>query len=194
MPPAVRETVQRVQAALRTNGWPLRLTRPEDVHLTLKFYGDVAPQDIGRLVEAVTPMFAGTACLSAHTAGLGVFPSPAAPRVLWLGFDEDTGALRDLVGRINHASARLGFPRERRPFRAHLTIGRFRDGVSAPPNLMAALRTFTPEPRAVAISSAELMRSVLSPSGPAYTSLHTWPFNSPSAGVERPVAPASGHG
>ncbi|MFN3485621.1 MAG: RNA 2',3'-cyclic phosphodiesterase [Planctomycetota bacterium] len=109
-------------------------------------------------------------------AGLGTFPERGAPRIVWAGCAGDAAALADLAAAIERAAQTVGVPPERRPFAAHLTLGRVRS-----PRGAAALRAAierharaefgTDEPAA-----AVLYRSTLTPSGPVYEPLAEFPF------------------
>ena len=105
--------------------------RPEGIHLTLRFLGDTSPTQ----VETLRPRLAAAAALcppaEARVAGLGTFPERGSPRVLWLGL-EVPPPLLDLQRACERAARAAGFEREERPFRAHLTLGRWRERAARP--------------------------------------------------------------
>jgi RNA 2',3'-cyclic 3'-phosphodiesterase len=113
-------------------------------------------------------------------SGLGAFPSPARPRVLWAGVAEGAEAAGVLAGRIDAALTPLGFDRERRPFSAHVTLGRVRTP-RAQPRLAGALAVGGPAGRQ-RVTHVSLMRSDLSPRGARYTELAALPLAPASAG------------
>ena len=122
-------TVQRAVwdafAPLRARNLPVAWVAAENVHLTLKFLGEV---DAGRETEirgALTAAVAGTRAMTLAVRGAGVFPNARAPRVLWAGVEPDP-AIEILADRIERSCAPLGFATEGRPFRPHLTLGRAR--------------------------------------------------------------------
>ncbi len=102
----------------------VRWTRPESVHLTLQFLGDVAPGQVEAIAVALQGASQDTRAFEMELAGLGVFPNPKRPRIVWLGIQEPSGGLAGLQRRVGEALAPLGFEREKRSFRPHLTIGR----------------------------------------------------------------------
>lgn len=111
----------------------IRWVRPDGIHLTLKFLGDV---DAGQ-VEPVLSAMGRVASLDEHSpfdlelTRLGMFPNAREPRVLWAGVGGDIPALTMLQESVDEAISGLGFPPERRPFRPHLTLGRVRDQATA---------------------------------------------------------------
>ncbi len=175
--PAVREAVAQVSRNLQQKlaGLPLRWVAPENMHLTLKFLGDVSARNL-RLLEE---MLAGEA--RQHTAfefgvgTLGAFPNPRHPRVLWVGVS-GPDALQRLHAGIENAMARLGYPREQRPYQPHLTLARVARNAPA-----AVIRQISQVLRqetvgylgSVRVEAIHLYRSDLSPQGPRYTRLFT---------------------
>lgn len=109
----------------------VRWVRPEGIHLTLKFLGDVPADRIEGIAHAIEDACQGSAPFSLSIGGLGCFPSSKRPRVLWVGVEEPTGALVKLQASIEKALAELGFPPEKRKFHSHLTLGRTRRQASS---------------------------------------------------------------
>lgn len=120
-------TVRQLQAAIPGG---VRWVDPASVHLTLKFLGDIDPNLINSVFEAMLQSARGVAPFQLRLLGLGLFPNARQPRVLWAGVDGDLDPLKDLQKRVDESVSALGFSRERQPFHPHLTLGRLRDGVS----------------------------------------------------------------
>ena len=101
---------------------------PANIHLTLKFYGNVVLEQLAAVKDAVKKAAesARPFHLSAH--GLGVFPDAENPRVLWVGIEHGIAPLTQLRERLEDASDALGFARDTRPFHGHLTLGRIKRG------------------------------------------------------------------
>jgi 2'-5' RNA ligase len=152
----------------------VRWVDPEGIHLTLKFLGDINPALIQDVLRAMKQPASGTVPFQLHLDGLGVFPNIRRPRVLWAGVGGDMDALEALQEKVEAAMEGLDFPRERRAFSPHLTLGRVRDTISAVARqrvggLMsqASLDGADPWP----VNGVHLMRSNLTPDGAVYTSL-----------------------
>lgn len=164
----VRAAMGELQARLRPRLGAIRLARPEGLHLTLRFLGDTSPAQ----VEALRPRLsaAAAACPPAEVrvAGLGTFPERGSPRVLWLGLDLPPTVL-DLQNACERAARAAGFDPEPRPFRAHLTLGRWRERAprpDLPPEDLGATR----------LETLILFRSELRPQGAVHTALGRFPL------------------
>jgi 2'-5' RNA ligase len=121
---ALRRRLGEVQQALRDIPLPVRWVRPEGIHVTFKFLGEA---DAGRLpaIEAALERGAArSAPFRLQTGGLGTFPDRGQPRVLWVGLGGDLAAAAVLHGALESEFGPLGFAKEGREFRPHLTLGR----------------------------------------------------------------------
>jgi 2'-5' RNA ligase len=174
--PAVRRWLIEARAALEP-GLPVRSVRwtnPDGIHITLKFLGDTAAGRLGGIRDVMDRAAEGCRPFPLEADGLGCFPDIHRPRVIWAGVRPLDG-LEDLQKRLEDGLERIGFPRERRPFSPHLTLGRVRDGVGG--------RELTEIGRAVEAAAVEstasmevtgwcLFKSILRPSGAEYSVLH----------------------
>ncbi|MCH8225238.1 MAG: RNA 2',3'-cyclic phosphodiesterase [Chloroflexi bacterium] len=152
----------------------VRWVDPEGIHLTLKFLGDIEPALVEDVLRAMEQAASGTVPFQVHLNGLGVFPNLRRPRVLWAGVGGDMDALGALQEKVEAAMEGLAFPRERRAFSPHLTLGRVRDTISAVARQrvgglvsQGSLDGADPWP----VNAVHLMRSNLTPDGAVYTSL-----------------------
>lgn len=152
----------------------VRWVDPEGIHLTLKFLGDIEPALVEDVLRAMEQAASGTLPFQVHLNGLGVFPNLRRPRVLWAGVGGDMDALGALQEKVEAAMEGLAFPRERRAFSPHLTLGRVRDTISAVARQrvgglvsQGSLDGADPWP----VNAVHLMRSNLTPDGAVYTSL-----------------------
>lgn len=167
------EPVGRLAAGLQNNlrdlGLRLRWVRPQNIHLTLKFLGDILPGQVNDVVEAMTHAAKNTAPIDLSAQGMGVFPGIKKPRVLWIGMGGQTDCLAATVATLEKKLEEVGFPSERRPFRAHLTLARMKHAVD-PRQLLRAIEQegcFTPEP--FQVTEMVLFKSDLRPQGAVYT-------------------------
>ena len=144
--------------------------RPENVHLTMKFFGDVDQRKAPLISKALTRAVEEFSAIEISVGGTGVFPRPSRPQVLWIGVDDSSGALAKLQQRLEEECAREGFSKEDRAFRPHLTIARIRKPHNANRFAEAHLRTEFPAIELV-LNELALFRSELSPKGSQYTAL-----------------------
>jgi 2'-5' RNA ligase len=106
---------------------PVKWERPEKLHLTIKFLGSTDEATIPDVIDIVSQNAEKSRPFEIDVGGTGTFPSAKNPRVLWLGVNEPTGALKDLATRIDKDCVAIGFEPEPRAFKPHLTLARIRD-------------------------------------------------------------------
>ena len=99
---------------------------PDRIHLTLHFLGDILPNRLAPIKEALNVVARNVPTFTFEAANLGAFPNPHRPRVIWVGVRDESSWLALLHEAVNEAMERLGFERERRKFSPHLTLGRVR--------------------------------------------------------------------
>jgi 2'-5' RNA ligase len=170
IPQYVLAALESVQAELRRR-LRARWVRPGSMHLTLRFLGNIPADLVASVADAVQAAAGSHPSFSVAVAGIGVFPSIRRPRVIWSGFSGQTGLLSDLQRSLEERLAALGFPREERPFRAHLTLGRFSEPPE-PARMAEVLNSFdTRTFGEFAVEELVLFQSDLQPKGPVYTAL-----------------------
>ncbi len=172
-PPApAREHLAAALAGLQGAPGEPRWTTPERWHLTLLFLGAVPDRQVSDLGAALAPEVAAGAPRRLRLADAGRFGSTRRPQVAWIGLDGDVTALGDLAARCAAVARRLRLEVEDRPFRPHLTVGRWRPGHPADGALLDRLAGYRgPEwpVGAVRLYESRLGRT------PAYEELATWP-------------------
>jgi RNA 2',3'-cyclic 3'-phosphodiesterase len=164
----LRGAIGDLQARLRLRLAGIRLVRPEGIHLTLRFLGDTSPAQVETLRPRLAAAAAECPTADARVAGLGTFPERGSPRVLWLELEVPPPIL-DLQRACERAARTAGFEREERPFRAHLTLGRWRERTPRPDLTPADLG-------ATRLDTLVLFRSDLRPDGAVYTPLARFPL------------------
>lgn len=180
LPQAARRALSDLQDHLKQERLTVRWVRPEGIHLTLKFLGDIPAEQVDTIGQAVDNAIRGYHALKLAIQGLGVFPRVRKARVIWAGLTGETAALFDLQAAVEEALETVGFPRERRRFKAHLTLGRFKKS-PPPPELVALLEQHSDYPPCeLPLSRVVLYRSELRPQGARYTPLLTAPLGSDS--------------
>ena len=124
MPEFVREALRREQARFREVCPDARWTRPEGIHLTLKFLGEISSRQEIQVKDALSRMERFEK-FPVRAQGFGFFPGAKRPRVFWAGL-EAPSALARLAAQVENTLAPLGFPPENRAFKPHLTLARFK--------------------------------------------------------------------
>lgn len=176
------EIRQKLEEILRSLQGPrtqaIRWVPARNIHLTLKFLGDVAPAQMTPLTQQLRDRVCQEAAFSISIGEMGAFPNPRRPRVVWVGVDapQELAALAALVDR---ETGRLGFPPEDRPFSPHLTLGRVNQ--SATPEQVRQIAAVLAEQNVgrlgtCRVSEVVLFRSDLRPGGAEYTPLLKLPL------------------
>ena len=150
----------------------------ENLHLTLKFLGDISPANVDMLTQMISAEADLFGCFELHLDGLGSFPNPKRPRVIFIGI-QAPAVLNALHRGIESASRRLGYETEERDFSPHLTIGRVKQNIAAPEQqaIRRALEGTKINSLGTAkIDSVHLYKSDLKPTGSVYTRLYSAPL------------------
>jgi 2'-5' RNA ligase len=175
---SIQAELRRQQAALRAACPEARWTRPEGIHLTLKFLGEISDDQVQRVTESLAALEPFEK-FSVEVKGFGFFPDARRPRVFWAGVEAPSGLAR-LAERVEASMGTLGFEREQRAYSPHLTLARFK--IPRPqPALVALLERQgvvphqTPLLGRFEVSEFFLFESKLSPHGAQYRKVARFP-------------------
>jgi 2'-5' RNA ligase len=171
IPEKIISSIARVQEGIKNYGFKIRWVRPESIHLTLKFLGNIEAADTENVGRAVFRASKEYTPLSLQVKGIGVFPGIKRPRVVWVGI---TGQLETLFGlqkTLDKNLEAIGFSKEKRPFKGHLTLGRIKKKIDTN-TFIEALDTFGNfETETFTADRVVLYKSELKASGAVYTKL-----------------------
>jgi RNA 2',3'-cyclic 3'-phosphodiesterase len=171
IPLSVREAVLRHINCLKELVPDARASwsRDANLHLTLKFLGEIPQTSVSNFSEAASRAVAGLTPFAIRLEKTGGFPKHGSPRVLWIGINDVTGKLAELHARLENEAAREGFEKEDgRAFHPHLTVARLRYAQHARP-LADAHKQTEFKPAEIAVSELLVIRSELSSAGSKYT-------------------------
>ena len=179
LPESWRDGLGRLQNDLRRDldlrGHGLRWTATDGIHLTLKFLGEVEAARRPAIESVLSAAVAGARRLQLRPGRLASFGNRGRPRLLWLGVDGDLDALAGLAAAIDAGFALLGFPRETRPFAAHLTLARINDNLDLQARQRVESLAARPDRRLdapeFAVEEVCLIRSNLGRDGARYETL-----------------------
>lgn len=157
----------------------VRWVRPEGIHVTLKFLGDVPRDEIGGIQAALDEAVQGHAPFGLQAFGLGSFPNTRRPRVVWVGVEGAVRRLKALKRSVEETVSPLGYPSEDRSFEPHLTLGRVERSASR--GALEAIgemvdRSEVGELAGWQVDAVSLMRSELKPGGAVYTEVYRVPL------------------
>jgi 2'-5' RNA ligase len=165
-----RSRLAQVQESLRHQCHGVKWIPSHQLHMTVKFLGDVPDAKVPEVSAALNrAAFSATVC-TMELQGAGCFPPKGPARIVWTGAAEPTGALTKLVDAVESELSQIQFPRERRPFSPHITIGRVRNDDSDG-RIRAAVDSASYKSTTQDVKKITLMSSVLSPKGPTYAAV-----------------------
>lgn len=168
----VRAALARVQKDIGRSCDGVRWVRQEQLHVTVKFLGDVPDGDVPSVSEAIARGAAEGGPFSMTVEAAGCFPPRGGVRIVWAGATEPSNTMQRSVEAINGELEDLGFERERRAWSAHITIGRVKFDKSAG-RTRSAVERVSYSGIDQAVDSVSLMSSVLGPNGPTYEQVFT---------------------
>jgi RNA 2',3'-cyclic 3'-phosphodiesterase len=174
LPPELQRQLAEVQTGFRAlmPGDCVRWVRPEGIHLTLKFYGEVPAEQVSEIEAGLSRAAALADPIHVSIGGLGVFPNPRRPQVIWTAVQGDLSPLQGLQAAVDREALALGFKPEARAFTPHLTLGRVRAAIKAPEQerlIQALAEARVPRLGAFYAGHLSLMRSELGAGGSQYT-------------------------
>jgi len=186
LPEPLAGFVFEVQQTLKAHGLRIAWVPHGNVHLTLKFLGDIEPADIDPIVAVIAECARRIVPLILSASGLGVFPDLRRPRVVWLGLTGDMPRLiafqQDLDTRLV-AFGKGRFKPEERPFKGHLTLGRIKARIDSGILIKALRETGRVASPAFTVDAVHLIQSRLTPSGSIYTPLGRVVLGGPASGL-----------
>ena len=172
----VRRKLVRARDKLSSAGARVRWVAGGNLHLTLKFLGDVEDSDLNEVCRLARESAAAVGPFDFRVAGLSAVPASGQLRMVWAEIDEPTGRLAKLHALIEDAYATMGFRPENRRFRPHLTLGRVKGGRGVGELREAVDKFATTDLGQVAAAELIVMSSQLTSTGPTYTPLATTPI------------------
>jgi 2'-5' RNA ligase len=172
----IAEGVRRVQGGLRERTVGVSWVRPEGIHLTLKFLGEVDSDRIEGIVSKAEEAVRTIGPFTIGIRGCGGFPSAKNPRVIWIGVDDPSGELKKLQAMVEKGIADMGFTREGRDYTPHLTLGRLRSGKGRESVAQALEAIKESDLGTMEVQEICLFRSHLKPTGAEYTKLKVIPL------------------
>ncbi len=180
LPEFVLAKVLEVQNLFKSKGIHISWVKPKNVHMTLKFLGDIEPADLELIVSVMTECSRYNDPVNFCVKGAGVFPDLRRPRVLWLGIAGDIQKLIAFQKKLDlrlFDSSKGRFKREERPFSGHITIGRIKARIDSADLVNAIREVGLKETDAFTSDAFYLIQSRLTSSGPVYTTLKKASFS-----------------
>jgi 2'-5' RNA ligase len=175
LPEQIKKQIEVLQAPLKKTNAFVSWVKPGNIHITLKFLGEVPEEKIEEVFSATELALKGAKRFKMNLKGMGAFPDLRRPRVIWVGAGKGEEELSGMAARIEDELKKIGYPKEKRKFSAHFTVGR----VKSPKNiekLMELVKSTDFETEDIEVSEVAVMRSQLHPAGAIYTPLKKMPL------------------
>lgn len=167
----VKRLIQQIQARLKPLGCDIGWVKPENVHLTLKFLGEIKTKLAPRITEAIESIAKNLPPVETTLTGIGFFPDARRPRVVWVGLNDTVGDIARLAQLLETALGDIGFKKENRGFKAHITIGRIRTQRNITVLTQEVPKISLPPGIRQSINQIILFKSTLTAQGPIYEPL-----------------------
>lgn len=170
----IRSFLSQIESHLKYSGADVKWVDENNIHLTLKFLGEIDEEKCNKVKDALDKIADLTRSFEISIKDIGAFPKIDYPRVIWVGLDKGTSESKLLAENIDEALSKIGFEKEARPFTAHLTIGRVRSSKNKQvlKEKMGSVGLQGARDKKQVVSSIILFQSKLTPKGSIYTKLH----------------------
>ena len=171
LPNAIQKKIEEVQRDLKTSHADVKWVHPENIHLTLKFFGNIEESKVDPILQSIGSLIQRTSPFSLKVQGTGAFPHSKNPRVIWMGLMDGKEILARFQKELEGILAKIGFEPEDRPFQPHLTLGRMKSS-RGKDELVGKMEKHREEEFGdVEAEEVVLFQSELRPTGPIYTPL-----------------------
>jgi len=174
LPKEIKDYLSRIQVQLKTAGADVKWVEPKNIHLTLKFLGEIDDKKKDGVIKIIEDIAKSNNPFSARICCVGAFPKISFPRVLWVGIQEGDKETKEIARELEEKVNKLSIPREDRPFSSHITIGRIKSTLNRE-KLVRELETiaanFSKEGLIFSVTKITFFKSTLTPGGPIYEAL-----------------------
>jgi 2'-5' RNA ligase len=172
LPLEIKETLARLQEQLKKSGADVKWVKPDNIHLTLKFLGEIEDKKLSKLNQILQDTMKDKTGFTMRLSSIGAFPSINSPRVVWMGIDKGDSQIKEIAEDLEQGISKLGIPKEDRPFSSHITIGRLRTAQNRE-RLVKDLKDLKDlnklnENLEFPVTKITLLKSTLTPKGPIY--------------------------
>jgi 2'-5' RNA ligase len=178
LPPEIKMVVTGVYEDSRRSRLDVRWVRPEGIHLTVVFMGNIKTEELEAMGNGIGRVCSDFSPFQIALKGIGCFPSSRNPRVVWLGLAGDVERMSRFRDRLQRQLLPFGIQEEKRPLKPHLTLGRFKKALRDEGSLRKLMETHkelaSPE---CTVGELVLFKSDLNRGGAVYTKMLSWPLS-----------------
>ncbi len=171
LPQNIKTYLSRIQEQLKASGADIKWVEPKNIHLTLKFLGEIDQNKLDKVIKILEDIAKEKNSFHMRIVSVGAFPRINSPRVIWVGIDKGDNEAKEIAKELEEKIAKIGIPKENRPFSSHITIGRTRSSLNLK-NLVEGLNILASgslkEDLEFGVTKITLYKSTLTPKGPIY--------------------------
>lgn len=167
----IQDKILKIQEQLRRSNADVKWVEPENIHLTLKFLGNVEEKKIEKIKGILEKISEEYEKFSMELLKIGAFPKLSNPRVIWIGIEKGKEKLQKTFSDLEEGLNKVGFKKEEREFSAHITIGRVKSPLNRS-KLLEEIKRTNFERMNLLVTKISLFKSTLTPKGPIYESLY----------------------
>jgi len=174
LPSEIKDSLRRLQEKLKASKADVKWVEPNNIHLTLKFLGEIDDKKLEEIIKIIDDTAKEKNKFQIHISSLGAFPKIDFPRVIWVGVDIGDKETKQIAQELEEKIAKIGIPKEDRPFSSHITIGRTRSSLNRE-KLAQDLKNkaeLNGERLEFYVTKIILFKSTLTPRGPIYETLN----------------------
>jgi len=171
LPKEIGDSLSRLQEQLKTSGADVKWVNPQNIHLTLKFLGEIDDKKLDKVNQILDDVIKDKNNFYIRLSSIGAFPKINFPRVIWIGIDKGDMETKQIAKVLEERVAKTGIPSESRPFSSHITLGRVRSSLNRErlvKNLDNLVHNFGEENLEFLVDRITLFKSTLTPKGPIY--------------------------
>ncbi|MFA5145483.1 MAG: RNA 2',3'-cyclic phosphodiesterase [Candidatus Omnitrophota bacterium] len=176
LPKEIKSRLGDIQEQLKKSGADVKWVSPLNIHLTLKFLGDIDDTKLNKINEILEACTKNKGSFKIRVSSLGAFPEIKLPRVIWMGIDKGDNETKGIAKDLEEEFSKIGIPAEDRPFSSHITIGRTRSFLNKEKlagDLENLANNLSRENWEFTVGNITLFKSTLTPKGPIYETLKT---------------------
>ena len=171
LPEEIKDHLSLLETKLKQSGADVKWAAPVNIHLTLKFLGDIDDKRINQIIQILDDISSNTPQFYIKLGGIGTFPNIRSPRIIWIGLAAGNNETKEITADLEERIEKIGIPKEDKPFTSHITIGRVKSNLNRE-KLIPLLTTLTTENDKsnyqFLATKLTLFKSTLTPKGPIY--------------------------
>jgi len=172
----IKEQLTHIQRQLMNKGAELKWIKKENIHLTLKFLGEIDENNHNKIFELMNHASENAGSLNLSLSELGMFPDEKRPNTIWVGIGGEVEEVRQLAERCDYYLSTIGFEKSKNNFKPHLTIGRIKK-ITNKKQFISEVNDIKVSRAAFRVKKLHVVKSELMPAGAVYTNIHTIHFN-----------------